>query len=118
VTAGEIADDPRQVWLVPDQQHRTLIAGARQRVQRLARLEAPRQRLVQLEARALLPAHLRERQLGGFASTLLRARQRGGEAHRHARHRQSSDFGLPVAALGQAPFGVGACAVRLRVRVA
>jgi len=102
---------------VPDEQQAPVRGDAGHRVDRLRGVEASRQRRMDPQQLARVPAQAINRQLRRLACPHLRAEQDRLEDHLQASERDPRRARLRFAAPGQAPLAVLTSAVRLRVCV-
>jgi hypothetical protein len=108
----------REVRLVADDQQPTVSTQLGQQCQRLPRVEAPRERRVDLQSVALLLAPRLRRHRRGAQRALLRTAPQRLELHPHPRDRRARQPRLALPPLRQTPLGVRSGSVRLGVRVA
>jgi len=102
---------------VTHKQRRPAAPDAVYELERLARLHTTREQGVQLQQLTLGPVQPRERQLGRFAGSRLRAGEDRPELHPHSRKSHPRDISLTMPAIGELPFRVETRAVGLRVGV-
>jgi len=98
---------------VPDQQQPAVGPQRADRLERLLSVEPIREWRVLAQLSPLLLAPRLRRQLRGLASAHARAEQHRVERGAKPLQREARSARLLLAALGQAPLGVGARAVRL-----